>query len=92
MRIEEEKVNYSPLRSEGNNGVKSPRLVKGASGSGSGSEKKMEEEKPKFSLILTKKEIKEDFTTMPCHRPPLSPKETAKKCSEAIGSKSFPNS
>ncbi|KAM2286512.1 hypothetical protein ACFX1S_038969 [Malus domestica] len=91
MRIEEEKDNYLPLRSEGNNGVKSPRLVKGASSSSSGSEKK-NEEKPKFSLILTKKEIKEDFMTMPRHCPPLSPKETAKKCLEAIGSKSFPNS
>ncbi|TQD71341.1 hypothetical protein C1H46_043128 [Malus baccata] len=26
VRIEEKKANYSPLRSDGNNGVKSPRL------------------------------------------------------------------
>ncbi|KAM1517558.1 hypothetical protein ACFX1X_020990 [Malus domestica] len=72
VRIEEKKVNYSPLRSEGNNGVKSPRLVRGASGSGP--EKNKEEERPKFSLTLTKKEIEEDFMKMLGHRPPRRPK------------------
>ncbi|XP_068327806.1 uncharacterized protein [Pyrus communis] len=74
VRIEEKKASYSPLRSEGNNGVKSPRLVRGASGSGSGPEKNKEEERPKFSLTLNKKEIEEDFMKMLGHRPPRRPK------------------
>ncbi|KAM0983557.1 hypothetical protein ACFX2C_011090 [Malus domestica] len=72
VRIEEKKANYSPLRSEGNNGVKSPRLVRGASVSGP--EKNKEEERPKFSLTLTKKEIEEDFMKMLGHRPLRRPK------------------
>lgn len=74
LRIEERKANYSPLRSEGNNGVKSPRLVRGASGSGL-EKKDKEKERPKFSLTLTKKEIEEDFMEMLGHRPPRRPKK-----------------
>ncbi|KAL6188007.1 hypothetical protein ACLB2K_039402 [Fragaria x ananassa] len=70
LRIEERKVNYSPLMSEGNNGGKSPRLVRGASGSGL--EKK---ERPKFSLTLSKKEIDEDFMQILGHRAPRRPKK-----------------
>ena len=77
LRIEERnKANYSPLRSEGgNNGGKSPRLVRGAA-SGSGLEKKdRPKERPKFSLTLSKKEIDEDFIQMLGHRPPRRPKK-----------------
>ncbi|KAL6190337.1 hypothetical protein ACLB2K_036735 [Fragaria x ananassa] len=69
LRIEERKVNYSPLRSEGNNGGKSPRLVWGASGSG------LEKERPNFSLTLSKKEIDEDFMQILGHRAPRRPKK-----------------
>ncbi|ONI31446.1 hypothetical protein PRUPE_1G313700 [Prunus persica] len=78
LRIEEKKANYSPLRSEGNNGVKSPRPVRGASGSGSGSgpeKKEKEKERVKFAVSLTKKEIEEDFMVMLGHRPPRRPKK-----------------
>ncbi|PRQ40329.1 hypothetical protein RchiOBHm_Chr4g0434851 [Rosa chinensis] len=73
LKIEERKTNYSPLRSEGNNGGKSPRLVRGASGSGL--EKDGPKERPKFSLTLSKKEIDEDFIQMLGHRPPRRPKK-----------------
>ncbi|XP_048429034.1 uncharacterized protein LOC103947114 [Pyrus x bretschneideri] len=82
VRIEEKKANYSPLRSEGNNGVKSPRLVRGASVSGP--EKNKEEEKPKFSLTLTKKEIEEDFMKMLGHRPPRRPKRRPRNAQKQL--------
>ncbi|KAM5567760.1 hypothetical protein ABKV19_015696 [Rosa sericea] len=74
LKIEERKTNYSPLRSEGNNGGKSPRLVRGASGSGL-EKKDGPKERPKFSLTLSKKEIDEDFIQMLGHRPPRRPKK-----------------
>ncbi|KAL6193080.1 hypothetical protein ACLB2K_034164 [Fragaria x ananassa] len=74
LRIEERKVNSSPLRSEGNNGGKSPRLVRGASGSGL-EKKERPKERPKFSLTLSKKEIDEDFTQILGHRAPRRPKK-----------------
>ncbi|XP_050374436.1 uncharacterized protein LOC126791973 [Argentina anserina] len=76
LRIEERKTaaNYSPLRSEGNNGGKSPRMVRGASGSGL-EKKDRPKERPKFSPTLSKKEIEEDFIQMLGHRPPRRPKK-----------------
>lgn len=66
LRIEERKPNSSPVRSEGNNGVKSPRPVRGLP------EKKV---RPKFSVPLARKEIEEDFMEILGHRPPRRPKK-----------------
>ncbi|PQQ04517.1 uncharacterized protein Pyn_37160 [Prunus yedoensis var. nudiflora] len=63
LRIEEKKANYLPLRSEGNNGVKSPRP------------KEKEKGEAKFAVSLTKKEIEDDFMVMLGHRPPRRPKK-----------------
>lgn len=68
LRIEDRKdVNWSPLRTEGNNGARSPRLVRGLP-----PEKK---ERVKFSVPLARKEIEEDFMALLGHRPPRRPKK-----------------
>lgn len=70
LRIEERKPNNSPLRSEGNNGgnngVKSPRPVRGLPEN---------KERPKFRVALARKEIDEDFMEILGHRPPRRPKK-----------------
>ncbi|XP_042978425.1 uncharacterized protein LOC122309128 [Carya illinoinensis] len=68
LRIEEKKLNSSPLMSE-NNGVRSPRLRGG--GGGAASEKK----RTKLTVPLTRKEIEEDFMEFLGHRPPRRPKK-----------------
>ncbi|KAM6562017.1 hypothetical protein CsatB_022015 [Cannabis sativa] len=66
--IEEIKANYSPLRSETNNGVKLTRQVRGLS-------PPENKERVKFSAKLAKKEIEEDFISLLGHKPPRRPKK-----------------
>lgn len=63
LKIEEKKLNHSPLRTDGN--VKSPKLRVSPD----------KAERPKFSVSLSKKEIEEDFMEMVGHRPPRRPKK-----------------
>ena len=68
LRIEERKVNYSPLRSENNNNggvsVKSPRI-----------KKEKEKQRTKLIVPLGKKEVEEDFMEMIGQRPARRPKK-----------------
>ena len=69
LRIEERKVNYSPLRSD-NNGVYSPRLRL--------PEKEKEKPRTKLTVPLSRKEIEEDFMVMLGQRPARRPKKRSR--------------
>ncbi|XP_041013020.1 uncharacterized protein LOC121256322 isoform X2 [Juglans microcarpa x Juglans regia] len=84
LRIEEKKVNSSPLRSE-NNGVRSPRLRGGGGGGGGASEKK-EKKRTKLTVPLTRKEIEEDFIEFLGHRPPRRPKKRLRNVQKQLDS------
>lgn len=77
LKIEERKPIYSPLRSDGNNGFKSPtpRIV---------SRIPEKRERAKFSVPLSKKEIEEDFMAMLGHRPPRRPKKRPRNVQRQI--------
>ncbi|KAF5450898.1 hypothetical protein F2P56_031214 [Juglans regia] len=82
LRIEDKKVNSSPLRSE-NNGVRSPRL---RGGGGGGASEKKEKKRTKLTVPLTRKEIEEDFIEFLGHRPPRRPKKRLRNVQKQLDS------
>ncbi|XP_059655491.1 uncharacterized protein LOC132302600 [Cornus florida] len=68
LKVDDRRPNFSPLRTENRSprsrGVAAPTTEK--------------EERPKFSVSLSRREIEHDFREMVGHRPPRRPKKRAK--------------